>query len=75
MKQKVEKEALKWEDFVLQEELKSLMYVDSSLRGDPKKDQLMDKFNFKYCMHFKRNKTSKISVGITVKGRNFIIRA
>ena len=51
------------------------MYVDSSLRGDPKKDQLMDKFNFKYCMHFKRNKTSKISVGITVKGRNFIIRA
>ena len=30
MKRKVEKEALEWDDFILQEQLKSLMYVDRS---------------------------------------------
>ena len=49
------------------------MYVDPSLRGDPKMDKLMDELSFKNCMRFKRNKTSKYFVGITVKGRNFII--
>ena len=48
MKQKVEKAALKWEDFVLQEGLKSLIYVDCSLRGDPKKNNLLDEINFKH---------------------------
>ena len=70
---KVEKEALKWDYFVLKEELKSLMYVNRSLRGDPRKDKLMDKLNFKNCMRFKRKTTSVFFVGITVKRRKFII--
>ena len=37
IKLKVEKDAFGWDDFVLQEELKSLMYVDRLLSGYPKK--------------------------------------
>ena len=59
MRQKAEKAALKWDGFVCQKKLKSLMYVDRSLFGDPKKDRLMDELNFENCMCFKINKTIK----------------
>ena len=51
------------------------MYIDRSLRGDPKKYKLIDELKFKNCMSFKRNKTRKSFVRIKVKGRKFIIRA
>ena len=35
----------------------------------------MDKLNFKNCMRFKINTTGKKIVGITIKGRKFIIHA
>ena len=41
------------------------MYVDRSLRGDPKKKNLIDELNFKNCVQLKRNTTSKLFVGIT----------
>ena len=47
MKLKVEKSDIEWDDFVLQEELKSLMYIDNSLRGDPNNYKLMDKLKLK----------------------------
>ena len=47
MKQKLEKAALGWDYFVLQEQLKSVMCVDRSLRGDPKEDKLIYELNFK----------------------------
>ena len=37
MERKVKIASLEWDNFVLQEQLKSLMYVDLSPRGDPKK--------------------------------------
>ena len=75
MKQKVLKTALEWDDSMLQEQSKSLMYVDRSLRGDPNKDKIIDKLNFKNCMSLKINTTSNIFVGIKVKEREFIIHA
>ena len=51
------------------------MYVDRSLRDDTKKENLMDELNFKIFMRLKRNTTSKFFVGITVRGRKFIIHA
>ena len=73
MKIKVEIVALKWDDFVLQEQLKSLMYFDHLLRGDPKKYKFIDELNFKNCMRLKIKTKIKFFVGITVKGRNFTI--
>ena len=73
MKRRVEKAALEWDDFVLQENLKSLMNVDRWLCGDPKKEKAMDELDFKNWMRFKRNTTSKFFVGIKVKGSKFII--
>ena len=49
------------------------MYVDRSLRGDPRKDKLIDELNFKKCMQLKRIQKSKFFVGITDKQINFII--
>ena len=49
------------------------MYVDRSLRGDPKKYKLIDESNFKNCVRLNRNTTSKLCVGITHKKRRFII--
>ena len=51
------------------------MCVDRSLRGDQKKDRLLDELNFKNCMRFKRKTTSEIFVGIKVKRRKLIIHA
>ena len=65
MKRKVKRLALEWDDFVLQKQLKSLMYVDHSLRGDLIKDKLIDELNFKNCVLLRRTKESKIFVGIT----------
>ena len=75
MKRKAERAALEWDDFLLQEQLKSLMYVDRSLRGYPKKDKFIDELNNRNCMSFKIIKTSKVFVGITDKKRKFIIHA
>ena len=47
MKINVKRVALEWDDSMLQEQLKSLMYIDRSLRGDPIKDMLIDEFNLK----------------------------
>ena len=58
---------------MLQDQLKSCIYVDRLLRGDPKKDKLIDELNFSNFMHLKRIQISKLFVGITVKQRKFII--
>ena len=52
---------------MLQEQLKQLMQVDHSLRGDPKKDKLIDELNFKTCMNSNRKTPSKFLVGVIVK--------
>ena len=54
MKRKVKIAALEWDDFVLQYQLKLFMCIDRSLRGDPKKDKLIDELNFTNCMHLKK---------------------
>ena len=58
---------------MLQAQLKSLIYVDRSLRGDPKKDKLIDDLNFTNCMHLKKIQKNKFFVGITVKQQKIII--
>ena len=73
MKIKIERAALEWDYFVLQEQLKSLMYVDRLLHGDPNKDNFTGELKLKSCILFKRNTISKFFVGVTVKGRKFII--
>ena len=57
----------------IQAQLKSFMYVERSLRGDPRKYKLIDEINFKKCIQLKRIQKSKFFVGITVKQRTFII--
>ena len=52
---------------MLQEQLKSLMYVDRSSRCDPKKDKLIDELKFKKCVRLKRKTTNKFFVGNTQK--------
>ena len=49
------------------------MYVDRSLRGDAKKDKLIDELNFKKCMLLKRILKSKLFVGVTNKQIKYII--
>ena len=73
MKRNVKRASLKWDNFVLQEEFKSLMYVDRSLCRDPKNDKLIDELNFKNCVCLKRKTTSKLFVGITRKSLLFIL--
>ena len=73
MKREVKITALEWDGFVLQEHLKSLMYVDRSSCCDPKKVKLIDELNSKNCVHSKRKTISKLIVGITYKKRKFII--
>ena len=68
-KKKVKQAALEWDDLDIQAELKSFMYVDRSLCGDPSKDELIDELNFKKCMQLKRILKSKFFVGITKKQR------
>ena len=73
-KRKFKKLSLEWDDFMLQAQLKSFMYVDRSLSGDPKKYKLIDDLNFTNCMHLNRIQKSKFFFGITVKQIKFIIR-
>ena len=54
MKRKAKRTVLEWDDFVLQEKLECLMYVDRSLRGDPKKYKLIYESNFKNCVRLNR---------------------
>ena len=58
---------------MLQDQLKSFMYVDRSLRGDPKKGKLMDELNFTNCMHLKRIQKIVFFVIFAFKQRKFII--
>ena len=67
MKRKVKISDLEWDEFVFQEQLKSLMYIDRSSNGDPKKDKLIDELNFKNCVRLKIKTTSKFFVDITYK--------
>ena len=73
MKRKLKRSALEWEYFVLQAQFESFMYVDHSLRGDPKNDKLIDELNFTNCIQLKRIQKSKFFVCITVKQRKFTI--
>ena len=59
MKQRVEKVALEWDDFVIQTQLKYVMYVYHSLCSDPRKDKLIYGLKFKNYMRFKINTTRK----------------
>ena len=58
---------------MIQEQFKSLIYVDRSLPGDPNKYKLIDELNFNFFVCLKEKTTSKFSVGITPKKRKFII--
>ena len=73
MKRKVKRADLKWYDFLLQEKLKSLIYVDCSLRVHPMEDNFIDELNFQNCVSLRRKTTSKLSLLITYKKRKFII--
>ena len=66
---KLKRTALEWDDLVLQAQLKSFMYVDRLLRGDPKKDELIDELNFTKCMQLKIIQKIKFFVGIKNKQR------
>ena len=55
----------------MQDELKSFMYIDRSLRA--KKEKFIDELNFKKCMQLKRSLKSKFFVGIKKKQRKYII--
>lgn len=49
------------------------MLVDQSTRGDPKKDALMQDLNFRNCSALKKTRSKKFWVGITHRGRKFIV--
>ena len=72
-KGKLKQAALEWDDLDIQAELKSFMYVDRLLRGDAKKDKLIDELNFKKCVQLKRLLKTKFFVGIKDKQRKYII--
>ena len=72
-KRKLKQAVLEWDDLDIQAELKSFLYVDRSLRGDPRKYKFIDEINFKKCMQLKRIPKRKLFVGITNKQRKFII--
>ena len=63
MKIKVKRAALECDDFVLQEHLKYLMYIERSSHGDQKKYKLIDELNLKNCVRLKRKTTKKLFVG------------
>ena len=58
---------------MLQDQLKSFMYLDRSLRGDPNNYKLIDELNFTKCMQLKVIQKNKFFVGTTVKKRKLII--
>ena len=57
---------------MLQEQLKSLIYVDRSSRCDTKKDKFIDELNFKDCMRLNIKITSKLFVGIIYKKESLL---
>ena len=67
MKIKVKRAALEWDDSVIKEQLKFLMYIDRSSRGDPNMYKFIDESNFKNCTPLNRKTKSKFFVGITYK--------
>ena len=70
---KVNRSALQWDDFVLQEQLKSIMYVERLPCEDLKKDKFIGELNFKNYVHLKIKTTRKFFVGITHTRRKLII--
>ena len=72
MKREVKRAVLEWDDFVIQGQLKYLIYVDRLSRGYPKKDKFIDELNFRHCMRLKRNTTSKFFVGIKSKKESLL---
>ena len=46
-KRKLNQATLEWDDLDMQAELKSFMHVDRSLRGDARKEKLIDELNLK----------------------------
>eukprot|EP00978_Attheya_sp_CCMP212_P022812 scaffold68740_cov63-Attheya_sp.AAC.1 len=73
IKHNMARAAIEWDDFVLQEDWNSLMYVNCELRGDPKEDTLIKELSFTSCKRLQTNKKSKFFVGVTAKGRKFIV--
>ena len=57
---------------MVQEELKSLMYVDLSLHGYPKKEKLFDEINLKSCMRLERLQQS-ISLLVLKTNENYLL--
>ena len=55
---------------MLQEQLKSLIYIDRSLCGDPKKEKLIDDLNFKNCMVLRERKQA--SSLLVLQAKKFI---
>ena len=53
-KRKLKQAALEWDDLYIQAQLKSFMYVDRSIRDDPRKDKLIDELNSRKCMQLNR---------------------
>ena len=70
---KLKQAALEWDGLYIRSQLKSFICVDRSLRGDQRKDKLIDELNFKKCMQLKKIQKSKFFVGIIDKQRKFII--
>ena len=73
MKRKVKITSLEWDDFVLQEQLNSWMYVNCSLLGDTKKENFIDELNFENCIRLKIKTTSKLYVGITWINKSLLL--
>ena len=73
MKIKVKRADVEWEDFMLLEHLKSLIYAERSLSCDSNKDKYIDELNLKNCVQLKRKTTSKLFVCIIKKLLFFIL--
>ena len=71
-KRKVKRATPELDDFVLHEQLKSLMYIDRSLRGDSMKYNFIDGLNFKIFLCLRRNKTSKLFVGNIYQNKSLL---
>ena len=59
-KRNLKQAALEWDNLDIQDEMKSFMYVDCSLRGDPRKDKLIDELNFKKKYAIKENTKKQV---------------
>ena len=72
MKRGVKRSAQEWDDFVLQEQLKSLMYVDRSSGRYLKKDKLIAELNFKNFMRLKERQQASSSLLLHTKKESLL---